>query len=246
MQPNAPFHASQLKLLAPLVEEEIERQIMTGELVAGARINELQLSRRLGVSRGPVREALQGLRRAGLVDIVANRGAIVRSPSIEEALDLYDLRCALFAVMAERVAAIRSAADVAALERNLDESEAAIRAGSGEDYYRLNIGFHEVLATASAMRRAAAAYRDTVKEMHLCRRRGLLGSGENRRRSLAEHRSIVAAIRRRDEAKAFAAARLHIQSGKSRFASTVAVPAGPTGARDAGRTSRRSTKQEVM
>jgi DNA-binding GntR family transcriptional regulator len=226
-----PFHASQLRSLAELVEEELERQILAGEIASGDRINELALSRRIGVSRGPIREALQSLRRAGLVEFAANRGAVVRSLSAHEALDLYDLRSVLFAVMAERAAEARAAAALKALEANIAESERAVRSGSGEDYYALNLAFHDLVAATSGMRRAVVAYKDTVKEMHLFRRRGLIASAPNRRQSLTEHRAIVAAIRRRDCARAFAAARAHILSGKRRFAATL----GPLSAENARR-----------
>jgi DNA-binding GntR family transcriptional regulator len=219
-----PFHASQLRSLASLVESEIERQILVGEIEAGERVNELALSRRLGVSRGPIREALQSLRRAGLIEIVANRGAIVRNPVAGEALDLFDLRSALLAVMSQRVAERRGPADLKALESNIAASETALKHKRAADYYRLNLDFHELIVSASCMLRAAETYRDAVKELHLIRRRGLLTSEPAMRKSLAEHRAILSAIRRRDGAKAFHAARAHVLSGKSRFATTVNAP----------------------
>ena len=221
MRVDPPFHVSQLKSLALLVEQEIERQIIAGEIAAGDRVNELALSRKLGVSRGPIREALQGLRRAGLIEIVANRGAIVRRLRDDEALEIYDLREVLFAVMVERLASQRTPLQLKALRLNLVEMEAAIAATQPDDYYRLNLEFHERIAEMSGMRRAALTYRDTVKEMHLYRRRSLLSSKENQQRSIAEHRRIVSAIAKGDTAAAFAAARSHIAAGKARFIATL-------------------------
>lgn len=219
-----PFHVSQLKSLASLVESEIERQILAGEIEAGQRVNELALSRRLGVSRGPVREALQGLRRAGLVEIVANRGAMVRSLEPQEALDLFDLRSGLLAVIAERAAAVRTREDLAALEINIADSEQALKAADSAAYYRLNLAFHDLIVTMSGMHRAGQAYRDAVKELHLVRRRGFVSSQPAMRASLGDHRTILAALKRRDADKAFAAARRHVLSGKERFAASLAIP----------------------
>lgn len=221
MQKAEPFHVSQLKSLAVMVEAEIERQIVAGELAAGDRVNELALSRALGVSRGPIREALQSLRRAGLIELVANRGAVVRRLQDEEALEIYDLRAALFAVMAEAVARHRTVEQVKALKANLTRMDAAVASRSPDDYYRLNLEFHEAIVEMSGMRRAAMTYRDTVKEMHLHRRRSLLNSQENQQRSLGEHRRIVSAIAKGDEAGAFAAARAHVEAGKARFLATL-------------------------
>lgn len=72
----------------------------------GDRINEVQLSRTLGVSRTPIREALNRLASEGFVTLTPNRGFFVRSLSTDGLLDLYELRaiieCAAFALMCER------------------------------------------------------------------------------------------------------------------------------------------------
>lgn len=221
MNPAPPFHVRQLKSLALLVEQEIERQIISGEIAAGDRVNELTLSRKLGVSRGPIREALQGLRRAGLIEIVTNRGAIVRQLCDGEALEIYELREVLFAVMVECLALRRTPEQLKELRLNLAEMDAVIAAGRPDEYYRLNLEFHERIAEMSGMRRVATAYRDSVKEMHLHRRRGLLSSKANQQRSSIEHRRIVAAIAKGDAIAAFVAARSHVAAGKARFIATL-------------------------
>lgn len=225
---HLPFHASQLKSLAERIEQEIERRIVSGEFASGARLSEVALADMFGVSRGPVREALQGLRRAGLVEIVANKGALVRRPNPEEAAGLYELRAALFAVMAEQLAAIASPGDIARLAENVRASETAIRDGAFETYYRLNLDFHEAIATLSGLGRAAVVYRDLVKEMHLFRRRALLAGPAALKRSLAEHKAILKALRAGDGEQAFAAARAHIKAGKGRFMAAVAEGDAPT------------------
>ncbi len=214
---DRPFHASQLKSLAERIEQEIERRIVSGEFASGTRLSEVALADLFGVSRGPVREALQGLRRAGLVEIVANKGALVRRPNPEEAAGLYELRAALFAVMAEQLAAVASPGDISRLAENVRASEAAIRDGAFETYYRLNLEFHDAVAAMSGLARAAIVYRDIVKEMHLFRRRALLTGPAALKRSLAEHKAILKAIRAGDGGAAFAAARAHIKAGKGRF-----------------------------
>ena len=64
--------------LVSICEAEIERLILDGELGRGARINELAVAARLGVSRGPLREACRSLAQAGLLEARANRGFFVR------------------------------------------------------------------------------------------------------------------------------------------------------------------------
>ena len=91
--------------LATLVQQEIERLILDGDLKAGERLNENALAARLGVSRGPIREATRGLEKAGLVKLVVNRGAFVREIGLAEASEIYDLRALMFGLACQRVAA---------------------------------------------------------------------------------------------------------------------------------------------
>ena len=90
--------------LPMLMQEEIERLIMTGELPVGSRINESELSQRFNTSRGPIREALRALEEAGLVRNEKNRGVFVREIAFEEADEIYELREALEEIIGRRVA----------------------------------------------------------------------------------------------------------------------------------------------
>ncbi|MET1026043.1 MAG: GntR family transcriptional regulator, partial [Dongiaceae bacterium] len=78
--------------LANVVQHEIERMIVDGELKPNERVNENALAQRLRVSRGPIREACSALAAIGLIEIVPNRGFFVRALSDEEALDLSEAR----------------------------------------------------------------------------------------------------------------------------------------------------------
>ncbi|WP_292570256.1 GntR family transcriptional regulator [Mesorhizobium sp.] len=84
----------------------IRKLLVEFTLKPGERINEVQLSRGLGVSRTPIREALNRLASEGFVSLTPNRGFFVRSLSTEGLLDLYELRsiieCAAFKLMCER------------------------------------------------------------------------------------------------------------------------------------------------
>jgi len=81
--------------LASLTQREIERMIVSGELAVGARLNGSDIADTLGVSRGPVREAIRALDEAGLVRVEKNRGVFVRQVTLEEADQIYEVRAAL-------------------------------------------------------------------------------------------------------------------------------------------------------
>ncbi|HEX5079568.1 MAG TPA: FCD domain-containing protein [Geminicoccaceae bacterium] len=218
------FDARNIETLTNAVQREIERRILTGEIAAGARLTEAALAEELGVSRGPVREAIRGLIQAGLVDSVANRGGVVRKIGLEEALDLYELRAVLFAFACELVAKRRTAEQLAALEAALEDMAAAVAARDKERYYQLNLAFHAKLMEFCGNRRLRADYEGVIKEMHLFRRRSL-SQVSRINASLAEHRTIVAAIRAGDARKAFQAGREHVQHGRERFVATLKDPA---------------------
>jgi DNA-binding GntR family transcriptional regulator len=214
------FDARNIQTLTSAVQREIERRILTGEIAAGARLAEAPLASELGVSRGPVREAIRGLIQAGLVDSIANRGGVVRKIGLEEALDLYELRAVLSGFACELVAKRRTEDQLAALETALEGLAEAISAGNKDLYYQLNLAFHAKIMEFCGNHRLRANYEGVVKEMHLFRRRGL-SEASKITASQAEHRAIVAAIRDGDAAGAFRAGREHVQHGRSRFAATL-------------------------
>src|SRR2546430_3708185 len=93
--PVATIALLQSSSLPMLVQKELERMILAGDLAVGAKLNEVAIAERLGVSRGPVREAVRALEEAGLVHLEKNRGGFVRQVSIEEAGEIYEVRPAL-------------------------------------------------------------------------------------------------------------------------------------------------------
>ncbi|WP_028922430.1 FCD domain-containing protein [Pseudonocardia acaciae] len=208
--------------LPHLIVEELERMIITGVLEGGDRINESALAMRLGVSRGPVREACRHLERTRLVEFRANRGMFVREISVEEAAQLYDIRASLFG-LAGRLAAARFTGDDADLLRA--KIERLADAAGMDDYYPLNVEFHRHLVALSGNPRLVELYDNVSKELHLFRRHGLEPASA-RRSSNDEHRAILRHLEAHD---ADAVARLmedHILAGKRRMLAEHERPAG--------------------
>jgi DNA-binding GntR family transcriptional regulator len=214
-----PLDIVRTRSLASLVAQEIEQLILSGEIAPGERLNEQALAARLGVSRGPVREAVRGLERSGLIVAVVNQGSYVRKISVEEALDVFDIRVALTSHAAERAAERATPALLAPMEELLTQLTWAERNGDAAGYYALNLQFHAALFQVAGNARAARIYADLGKELHLFRRRVLL-QPENMRQSNAEHAAILQALRARDSAAARAAGEAHIRGGRQRFAAS--------------------------
>jgi DNA-binding GntR family transcriptional regulator len=205
--------------LSSLVAQEIERLILSGTLAAGERLNEQALATRLGVSRGPVREAVRGLERSGLVVAVRNQGSYVRQVSAAEALEIYDLRAAITGLACAGLAAAATRAQLAALRAIVKRMEEARRADDPPAYYAANLDFHAALLAHGAGPRMRRLYEELGNELHLFRRRALV-QPENMRESNAEHAAILRAIAAGDADAARKAGEAHIAGGKRRFQAT--------------------------
>ena len=178
------------KSLTQLVQRELERQILSGELGAGERLNEVALAQRLDVSRGPVREALRSLEEAGLVSFEKNRGATVRVISPESAVEIYELRATLEALACRRLAVRVTPAELDELRPWVDQMDAAVEAADVGAFNRLNIAFHDRLVELSGSGELAVMYRRLVGNLTLFRLRTLAAEG-SLRESNAEHRRIL-------------------------------------------------------
>jgi len=205
--------------LALIVREAVERMIVSGDLVAGARINEQHLATRLGVSRGPVREALRALERTGLVESVANLGTFVREVGVDEACEMYEMRGVVFGFACARLAGQSTGEQRAALRALVTDMDAAIDAANASEYYRLNLCFHDTIMEFAGHRRANRIYQDLVREGHLFRQRSLLPVTAMRA-SNAEHIAIVEAIAAGDVSEARRMAEIHHLGGKTRWLET--------------------------
>jgi DNA-binding GntR family transcriptional regulator len=202
--------------LVSICQTEIERMILDAELGMGARINELALAARLGISRGPVREACRSLVQAGLLETHVNRGFFVRKLAHKEVIDLYDLRAGLMRLAGGLIATRATADQIARLGRLVDAMDTAHAKGNAERFRDLNAEFHAALVAAADNRRLQEVYSGLVKELRLFRRRGL-ASRTAMELSNREHRAIVDAIAAHDPARAGDAMEHHILQGKTRF-----------------------------
>lgn len=187
--------------LTSLIRRELERMIERGELAAGDRLNENALATRLGVSRGPIREACRGLEQSGLVDVIVNRGVFVRQVSSREAAELYEIRAKLYGLAGRVLAPIVTKAQLDVLRGLVSEMETAVQKNDLNRYYPGNLRFHELIVEFSGNGRLRAECTAIHREMHLFRRRTLdmpgrmiISNAEHRRiyEALAQHDAVAA------------------------------------------------------
>jgi DNA-binding GntR family transcriptional regulator len=202
--------------LTAIVQGEVERMILSGELKAGERINEQALANRLGVSRGPVREAARALERAGLLTAVVNQGVFVRQITEEEAKEIYDVRSVVFGFICHRLAGRITAEQMLTLEALIARMDETIEQRDSAAYYQLNLRFHETIVAFAEHGRARQTYEALIKETHLLRQSSLVEPARMRE-SNSEHAAIVAAIAAGDGETARRLAEAHAQGGKRRW-----------------------------
>lgn len=218
METTAPQRArrSREEDLTTVVREKIERMILAGDLRAGERLNEHALAAELDVSRSPVREAARLLEHAGLVEIVRNRGVLVRKISLEDALHVYDVRAGLFGVAGRLLAARITPQQTETLEKAFEEMERARRASDQAAYNEGNHSLHTDLVAFAGNARLSTMHDDTEKELRLFVRRGVLG--RNRLKvSSEEHRGMLDRVIDGDAEGAATAFTQHILNGKQRM-----------------------------
>jgi DNA-binding GntR family transcriptional regulator len=206
--------------LTAIVHDELERMILSGELKPGERLNEQILASKLGVSRGPVREAARALERSGLVTSVVNQGVFIKKVDVSEALELYDMRAVVFGFACQRLAMRATEQDKSTLRGMVGDMEAAIERGDTARYFSLNLAFHDEIIRAAGHARAAQMYGSLLKESHLLRKRSL-HSRAAMKESNAEHARMVAAIEAGEPSVARTAAEEHHFGGKRRWLQTL-------------------------
>jgi phosphonate utilization transcriptional regulator len=211
--------------LATLAQRELERQIVSGEIAVGAKLNEVEIAQSLGVSRGPVREAFRALDQAGLVRVEKNRGVFVRQVSVDEADQIYEVRAALEGLIGKLAARRIDAEEIEQLRGVVKKMAAQDKSRKPEAYFALNVEFHDILARAARNGALLTHYRRVVNELDLYRRETISRGSENIPLSTREHEAIVAAVAKRDDKLAERLLAEHVLQSRERLHAVLARPA---------------------
>lgn len=211
--------------LATLVQQELQRRILEGDLMPGDKLNEEAVAAALQVSRGPVREAFRALQAAGLLRTEKNRGVFVREVSLAEADEIYEVRAGLDELIGRLAAERAEPRDVRELRALLRDMKRAARSRSVDEYYPLNVRFHERIAQITGNTTLLATYRRLVNELHLYRRETLARNSASFPASTREHAAIVDALEAGDGDRASQLLYRHAMESRTRLHQTLAARA---------------------
>ena len=183
------------------VYEHLRNEIVDNRIAPATLLQEVPLAESLGVSRGPIREALSRLAAEGLVTITPRRGAVVTVLTKRDFLQSYQVREALEA-LAVRLAVPRMSDDeIAALDGPIEEMQRCADRNDVAGFFNANATFHEMFLAASGNAKLVEHYRLLIGQMGPYRRPSAALRG-SLVRSIAEHEAIRDAARARDGERA--------------------------------------------
>ena len=207
-----------------LAYQAIRDAIFSGEFESGTRLNQDDLARRLGVSRAPIRDALNRLETEGLVQTLSRAGGVVVAEATEQEMaDIYELR-AILDTACTRLACERiGEEDLKRLQQIVDETERVTTANDLQGIVQAHAEFHYLIYAASAnpeLTRVAKNLWDRSYRYRVL----ALSNVENAQRGLAQHRAILGALQARNADQAVVLAAEHDQSSIRHLRSRIKPP----------------------
>jgi DNA-binding GntR family transcriptional regulator len=198
------------------VYTSLKTQIMSNELPPGFKLAHQALAELLGVSRTPVREALERLYQEGFVLRILNRGYYVVEIDAREASELYDLREALELHVVRGITRQGlTRAQLAGLERMHRRYESLIGRELSRERLLVDRDFHLRLAELGGNRQLVRSLAGIFERLILKRR--VDGYHDTGTQPFEEHLRLLAALRERDHARAAAAISAHIECARTRL-----------------------------
>ena len=205
-----------------IVFNMVKDEILSGIYPPGAQLNTMKLAERFGVSRTPVREALNRLAEVGLVTGERHRGMFVRDLSMDDVVSIYCIRAALSGISAKLAARRITDDELQRLSSLCDETEAHLSQGNHEEMLSKNAEFHSIINRASG----SSELESLIEQYyHRCAQyRALSMELHGRDRELCkEHRQILQALKDGDTDQAEYYAREHYFATARKIAKSIGM-----------------------
>lgn len=200
------------KNLTQQAYELIRAQILKGELNGRQRLTEAHFAQLFGISKSPIREAVNRLEAEGLVTILPRKGAFVRGFTIRDVEEIYELREILEASVVRNL--VLNPKTAAKLHSLVDGAEACLRKNEREEYIRFDANFHRVLAQANPNSRLRKSLESMHDQMLILRHKTYDLSSRN---TVKQHRAILDALERGDQESAATLMIAHIAAVRERL-----------------------------
>ncbi|MGM0615555.1 MAG: GntR family transcriptional regulator [Pseudomonadota bacterium] len=215
----------EVRTLAERVFHQLQDAIVRGEIAPGSKITEPGLSKTYGISRGPLREAMRRLEAHRLIERVPHVGARVVQLSMQELLELFDVREALESMAARLAAEHMTADEIAGLRNVLAVHESQDDLKRGEAYYQRegDLDFHYRIVQGSHNKMLMNLLCDDLYYLVRLYRTQFSASGSRPHRAFVEHHRIVDAIEAGDAELAELLMRRHVSASRENVADRYAA-----------------------
>jgi DNA-binding GntR family transcriptional regulator len=215
---NAVLAMPESRSLAVDIAERLRSAILDGHFGPGERLREEALARSMGVSRGPIREALVRLEREGLLVIRRNRGAVVAQLSREDLDEVYTLRVAIERLAVQRAVEHGNEESIAQLQSVVDEIADAVGRGiSEQEAAELDLRFHDQIYQAANHRRLVESWLTLRPQIYFVFLNRNVANPDFRDYVVTSHQDILDAIHLRDETLAVRLIEEHLRGSYERI-----------------------------
>ena len=202
--------------LSGILFRQIQKDILTGELIAGEKLTEQRICDRYKVSRTPVREALRQLEKESLIENIPNRGAFVIGFSNQDILDMFDLRASYEVLAVEWAIERMTDKELEAFEETFEFMEFYTMKKDIEKMLNININFHRNLHHATHNRMIQQTLSSYQLYIKYTNRRTYDNPEEYLSTVLEEHRRIFEAVKSRNTELGISSMRDHMEKSKER------------------------------
>jgi DNA-binding GntR family transcriptional regulator len=219
MNSETVLHAVEPQSLVDAIVRQLEAAIFSGELAPGERLREQSLARALGVSRGPLREAIRRLEGRKLIERTINIGPRVAQLSPVDLHDILVVREALEGMACRCAAEQMDDKELAALKKLLDEHgrQDSVQAGTGYYQEGKDFDFHfRIIKGSKNERLIGMLCNDLYDLLRVYRYKSSTFDGRARD-AFSEHQAIVDALVARDPARAESAMREHLRRARTQM-----------------------------
>ncbi len=207
------------------VYQRLKKGIINQEILPGMRLREEELAEKLGVSRTPIREAINRLHQEGMVVIIPRRGAYVARLTREEIIENLLIREVLEGLAARLAAENISASTLSEMHACITQFVDKDLMANIENYSQANVQFHKMIIAASKSKKLFSLIHNLFDQMDMVRLRTISIPGRAEK-SLIEHLEIIDALEKGNGIRAEHLIRTHIQDLRKSVIESTIHPGG--------------------
>ncbi|MDR4948014.1 GntR family transcriptional regulator [Neobacillus cucumis] len=189
----------------------IKQKIMDGIFMPSQKLVESDLSELIGVSRNTIKKALLKLEQENLVTLEENKGATIKSFSLNEIINYLEIREVLEGLIAKTAAINISDSDLIQLDETVERMKEHLNNNRFDEYSKCNLLFHNIIYEASTNEQAVEMVNKIKTQLQRLRIKTILVPGRTQE-SFKEHQKILNAIKSKDGKWAEDAVKFHVSN----------------------------------